>query len=138
MLAIGPMAMLVSTGCAVQADRQVELLPQAEATCEEGRTVAGTEGGEKVEEVPSGDRAFALDEERLGESAACVITARGSPCRAACWAAAALGCGIVGLACADVSVLTIGGATIPCAWAAIAACTADSAGASLCADSCPP
>lgn len=63
---------------------------------------------------------------------------RGSPCRAACWGAAALGCGIVGTACAGTTVITIGGATIPCTWAAIAACTSGTIGASLCSDSCPP
>lgn len=63
---------------------------------------------------------------------------RGSACRAACWGAAALGCGIVSSACVGTTVITIGGATIPCTWAAIAACTAGTIGASLCADSCPP
>jgi hypothetical protein len=45
---------------------------------------------------------------------------------------------VVGLACTGTSVITIGGTTIPCAWATIAACTANTVGASLCADHCPP
>ena len=73
----------------------------------------------------------------VGEASA-GLTTGGSACRAACWGAAALGCGVVGLACTGTSVITIGGATIPCAWAAIAACTANTVGASLCADHCQP
>ena len=81
----------------------------------------------------------ALKEERseVGEAPA-HLTAGGSACRAACWGAAALGCGVVGLACTGTSVITIGGATIPCAWATIAACTVNTVGASLCADHCQP
>ncbi|XXY45128.1 hypothetical protein WME91_34510 [Sorangium sp. So ce269] len=63
----------------------------------------------------------------------------GVACRAACWAAGGLGCAAVSVACTGVTVITIGGTTIPCSWAIIAACTAAGGGASICADTlCPP
>jgi hypothetical protein len=58
-------------------------------------------------------------------------------CRAACWAAAGAGCGAVSAACAGVTVITIGGTSIPCGAAIIAACAAAGGGASVCSDLCP-
>lgn len=78
----------------------------------------------------------------VGESTALVFDPTtgsfwGSACRSACWAAGGLGCAVVGALCAGVTVITIGGTSIPCSWALIAACTASGAGASICADMCP-
>jgi hypothetical protein len=62
---------------------------------------------------------------------------KGILCRAACWAAAGAGCGAISVACAGATVITIGGTSIPCAWAIIAGCGAAGGGASVCSDFCP-
>jgi hypothetical protein len=78
-------------------------------------------------------------EARLGEAADEVISAQGTPCRMACAIAAAAGCYAMGAACAGATVITLGGASIPCTWAIVAACVvAAPGGAALCADACPP
>jgi hypothetical protein len=70
-------------------------------------------------------------------SAAALASWGGVLCRAACWAAAGAGCGAISAACAGVTVITIGGTSIPCGAAIIAACAAAGGGASICSDSCP-
>jgi hypothetical protein len=63
----------------------------------------------------------------------------GTACRMACWAAAGMGCAAVGASCTGTTVFTIGGTTIPCTWAMIAACGSAGAGAQYCAERlCPP
>jgi hypothetical protein len=63
----------------------------------------------------------------------------GVACRAACWSAAGAGCAAVSVVCTAGTVFTVGGTSIPCSWAIIAACTAGGGGASVCADKlCPP
>jgi len=57
-------------------------------------------------------------------------------CRAACWAAAGAGCGAISVACTGVTVITIGGTSIPCGAAIIAGCGAAGGGASVCSDLC--
>jgi len=61
----------------------------------------------------------------------------GMLCRAACWAAGGMGCGAISVACSGVTVITIGGTSIPCAAAIIAGCGAAGGGASVCSDFCP-
>jgi hypothetical protein len=57
----------------------------------------------------------------------------------ACAIAAAAGCYAVGVACTGATVITLGGATIPCSMALIAACVVVAPGGGvLCADACPP
>jgi hypothetical protein len=57
----------------------------------------------------------------------------------ACWAAAGMGAGAVGAACTGTTVITIGGTSIPCTWALIAAGGALSGGAQYCSERlCPP
>jgi len=84
-----------------------------------------------------GDDASNGEPSEVGQANAC-LTARGTACRAACWGAATLGCGVVGAACTGTAVITIGGTSIPCVWAVVAACTANTVGASICSDLCPP
>jgi hypothetical protein len=74
--------------------------------------------------------------EALAEDVA-LASWKGILCRAACWAAAGAGCGAISVACSGVTVITIGGTTIPCAWAIIAGCAAAGGGASVCSDFCP-
>ena len=66
------------------------------------------------------------------------LTAKGVACRAMCAAAAAAGCAVVGAACLTSSTVTVGGFTIPCAFALVVACTASSASGSVFIDLCPP
>ncbi len=61
----------------------------------------------------------------------------GTACRAACWTAAGMGCGAISVACTGVTVITIGGTSIPCSLAIIAGCGAVGGGASVCSDKCP-
>jgi hypothetical protein len=59
-------------------------------------------------------------------------------CRAACAIAYALGCVSVGLACSGATTITLGGTTIPCAWALVAACgVLAPGGTQVCMASCP-
>ena len=74
--------------------------------------------------------------EALAEDVA-LASWKGILCRAACWAAAGAGCGAISVACSGVTVITIGGTSIPCAWAIIAGCGAAGGGASVCSDFCP-
>ena len=63
----------------------------------------------------------------------------GIGCRVACWTAAGMGAGAVGAACGGTTVITLGGTTIPCTWALIAAGGALSGGAQYCSERlCPP
>jgi len=73
-----------------------------------------------------------------GDLPEAMLSLYGQACRAACWAAAGMGCAAVSGLCTGTTVITIGGTTIPCLWAGIAACGAVGAGASVCSDQCPP
>ncbi|MFT3772390.1 MAG: hypothetical protein QM820_43910 [Minicystis sp.] len=75
-------------------------------------------------------------EERVGEAVS--ESALNTGCRAACAVAYALGCVSVGLACSGATTITLGGATIPCAWALIAACGVIAPGGTqVCMSFCP-
>jgi hypothetical protein len=74
--------------------------------------------------------------EHLGEAASESTVNTG--CRAACAVAYALGCVSVGLACAGATTITLGGTTIPCTWALIAACGVIApSGTQICMAYCP-
>jgi hypothetical protein len=63
---------------------------------------------------------------------------RVSMCKGACSAAHALGCGAITLGCTGTTVITIGGTTIPCLWAALAACSTGLIGVAICQNQmCP-
>ena len=98
------------------------------------------EGVSLVEAVSARDIEDAREiimRERLEEARA-AGSARGEACRASCavsYAAASLA---VQHACLGAEVITIGGATIPCATAIAAVCLSSAALASVCAGTCPP
>ena len=74
--------------------------------------------------------------EHLGEAAS--ESAFNTGCRAACAIAYALGCVSVGLACSGTTTITLGGTTIPCTWALIAACGVIAPGGTqVCMAHCP-
>lgn len=110
-----------------------------------GLTVLGCEAEDEDvtledEEAAVADRmpaTFAAMPE-VGEPSHEPRSTQGTACRAACAAAGALGCGAVSAICATTTTITIGGTTIPCAWAMIAACTAEAAGVVVCSEKCPP
>jgi RHS repeat-associated protein len=66
------------------------------------------------------------------------LSAKGSLCRAACWAAGGAICAAVACGCAAGTTITVGGLAIPCTAVIIASCSASAGGASICSDICPP
>lgn len=97
-----------------------------------------------VDDQPSGMSALAsmpetpTDDPTIAE-AALAVSSWGTACRIGCWTAAGMGCAAVGAACTGSTVITIGGTSMPCAWALIAACGVLSGGAQYCAERlCPP
>ena len=89
-----------------------------------------------IDDATASSRASLEAEEPLGESASESTVNTG--CRAACAVAYALGCVSVGLACAGATTITLGGTTIPCTWALIAACGVIApSGTQVCMAYCP-
>lgn len=62
----------------------------------------------------------------------------GEACRVACATSYALLCHRVTTLCAAATVVSVGGSTVPCATAVLAACPGGVALATLCAGQCPP
>jgi hypothetical protein len=75
--------------------------------------------------------------EPIGEAAASVTVA-GDACRAGCAASYAAACYRVTALCGAAEVITIGGATVPCATAIPAVCLTGAALAAVCGGRCPP
>jgi hypothetical protein len=116
------------TGCA--AETTLDTTDQGPAPAEQV-CAAGTE---TVETTATMDAVEGM--ETTGEAASESAYATG--CRAACAIAYALGCVSVGLSCSGVTTITLGGTTIPCAWAIIAACgVLAPGGTQVCMAYCP-
>jgi hypothetical protein len=74
--------------------------------------------------------------ERIGEAQEAGTT-RGEACRAACQVSYAAACLRVTVLCTGATVITIGGASVPCATAIAAVCLSSAALASVCVGQCP-
>jgi hypothetical protein len=76
--------------------------------------------------------------EQIGEAQEGAGTAAGDACRVYCATSYAATCMAVQRACVGVDVVTLGGASIPCATATAAVCLSSVALATLCAGRCQP
>jgi hypothetical protein len=94
--------------------------------------------GQPVESTSSDPTAVDVDS-RTNEAADAFRFTSGTACRLACAIAAGATCGAVATACTGATVITIGGVSIPCSMAIIAACyVGGPGGAAVCMDQCPP
>lgn len=121
---ISAAAVLTCSGCAA-----ASAVAQDEAGDMAGATLAASFGVE-----PPAARLEGAED--VGEAASESVV--GTGCRAACAIAHALGCVSVGLACSGAATITLGGATIPCTWAIVAACGVLAPGGNqICMAYCP-
>lgn len=75
-------------------------------------------------------------EEETGEAVSPILVTRGALCEASCAGAGAAGCAVVALACTAGAVWTLGGVSIPCSYAVVAACYAIGAAGVACVKLC--
>ncbi len=116
-------------GCAADA-ASIDTTDQDPAPVEQVYA-AGTEAGKMTATLEAVEGM-----ETTGEAASESAYATG--CRAACAIAYALGCLSVSLSCSGVTTITLGGTTIPCAWAIVAACGVIAPGGTqICMAKCP-
>ena len=106
-----------------------------------GMTGCGDDEPRDIAAGPSGDAAGALDtstdvEENTGEAESALVVTKGLACEFACQGAAAAGCAAVALACGAGTIWTFGGVSIPCAYAAVAACYAIGGAGAVCTRLC--
>lgn len=126
----------VAASACVQDLESVGELESTSALTDEG-AAAGSPG---IDRAPAEPGLGPSDDSPSGEAALAITASQwGLACRIACWTAAGMGCAAVSTSCTGSTVITLGGTTIPCTWAVIAACGVVSGGAQYCAERlCPP
>ncbi len=128
-------SVLCNYGCATDEAKPNKVGQASQALIDEGGGCGGGGGFEDADDWV--DSCGGGDTGDIGDVGS-TYSIQGFNCRAACWAAYSAGCYVVSTACAVGSTITLGGATIPCVYAVLAACALAGGGASVCSDSCPP
>ena len=77
------------------------------------------------------------EEERIGEAASEAASPRNAACLISCAIVSSAGCATVSVACAAGTTFTVGGLTVPCSFAIVAACSVYAGAGTACALLCP-
>jgi hypothetical protein len=126
---------LLGAGCI--ADVETMASQDAVDVGEARALIMGAMGEKTVASQDAVDVAEALMGEQIGEARQ-AGTAEGEACRVYCATSYAAACLYVQHVCAGATVVTLGGAAVPCATATAAVCLSSVALGTLCAGRCPP